>query len=86
MSRYTTGSVSAVKTLQSTLNKCYGKSLSVDGVFGSATASALASAQSSEGITADGMYGSSSAYYLKFNVAWAANDGSSMGWSCMRVP
>ncbi|SCE90478.1 Putative peptidoglycan binding domain-containing protein [Micromonospora viridifaciens] len=60
----------AVSNLQRHLNSCYwsgssasghrsafGTALVVDGVFGSATASAVAAAQRSHSITADGVYG-----------------------------
>ncbi|GAA2623029.1 peptidoglycan-binding domain-containing protein [Streptomyces vastus] len=52
--------------LQFSLNSCYGFRLATDGVFGSATRSALASAQGQENITADGQYGTQSSQYLKF--------------------
>ncbi len=49
-----------VKALQRTLNACYAQSLTVDGVYGSKTKSALAFAQRVAGLPAsaqDGIYG-----------------------------
>ncbi|MEN3361576.1 MAG: hypothetical protein V7637_5558 [Mycobacteriales bacterium] len=52
------GAVSnAVAELQSTLNQCYHKSLSVDRNFGPLTRSTLIAVQRSLGISADGIYG-----------------------------
>lgn len=48
---------SAVSTLQSALNRCYGAGLAVDGIYGSQTKAAVQNAQRREGITADGVYG-----------------------------
>jgi len=47
---------SAVRAVQSQLN-AHGSSLTVDGVFGSATTSAVRSFQSAHGLTADGIVG-----------------------------
>ena len=47
----------AVKTLQRTLNKCYGESLAVDGNFGPATKAAVKRAQADHHITQDGVAG-----------------------------
>ncbi|MFE9127301.1 peptidoglycan-binding protein [Streptomyces sp. NPDC007148] len=55
-----------VEWLQFSLNSCYGFKLATDGEFGSATRSALVSAQGQENITADGQYGTQSSQYLKF--------------------
>jgi len=48
---------SAVKDLQYTLDECYLRSLTVDGIYGSQTQAAVEYAQRSVGITADGIYG-----------------------------
>ncbi|MBQ1072487.1 peptidoglycan-binding protein [Micromonospora sp. C31] len=48
---------SAVLLLQRSLKYCYGKNIATDQDFGPATKSALISAQQTEGITADGVYG-----------------------------
>ncbi|MER7587934.1 peptidoglycan-binding domain-containing protein [Micromonospora sp. NPDC127501] len=47
----------AVKTLQQTLKYCYNQNIAIDSDFGPATKTALRNAQRSEGITADGVYG-----------------------------
>lgn len=63
----------ATKVLQTVLNKCYGASLTVDGVFGSNTTAALKSAQKKIGVTADGIYGVKTHNKMKF---WSEpNDG-----------
>lgn len=54
----------AVKAVQHLLNSKYGRSLVVDGAFGAATDSALKSFQSSKGITADGIAGSTTWQFL----------------------
>ncbi|MFE6976196.1 peptidoglycan-binding protein [Streptomyces sp. NPDC057682] len=55
MSRGNTGP--GVKTLQRAMNRCYGKSLTLDGIFGAATETALKSVQGKHGLTKDGKYG-----------------------------
>ncbi|MFC4334442.1 peptidoglycan-binding domain-containing protein [Salininema proteolyticum] len=47
----------AVKVLQATLYRCYGAGISIDGVFGPNTATALKRAQEKMRIPADGVYG-----------------------------
>ena len=47
----------AVKTLQGTLNRCYGAGLVVDGEFGPKTRAALINAQRRAGTSPDGTYG-----------------------------
>jgi hypothetical protein len=72
------GPNNAVRTLQSNLNKCHGKSLAVDGEFGPATRSALIAVQRALQITADGVYGP--------QTARAMSHGRSDGGSgCKRV-
>jgi len=46
-----------VRTLQRTLNQCYGRGLEVDGVFGDDTEAALRFAQEDANIGDDGEYG-----------------------------
>jgi peptidoglycan hydrolase-like protein with peptidoglycan-binding domain len=46
-----------VKALQRTLNTCYGRNLTVDGDFGSATKAAVRYAQGQSGASVDGSYG-----------------------------
>lgn len=48
---------SEVRALQTTLNRCYGQSLDVDGEFGALTRDALKRAQDREDIGVDGIYG-----------------------------
>lgn len=55
-----------VKALQENLNKCYGRSLTVDGIFGNGTYNALMYAQSAAGIGVDGVYGS----ITRKNIKW----------------
>lgn len=55
-----------VWALQWALNSCYGAGLALDSDFGPATYAALLSAQSAEGISVDGVYGSQSRTYLKW--------------------
>lgn len=69
-----------VKALQENLNKCYGRSLTVDGVFGTATYNALMYAQGAAGIAVDGVYGSNT----RKNIKWwgggsVCTKGSSIG-------
>ncbi|MFJ5219247.1 peptidoglycan-binding protein [Streptomyces sp. NPDC088354] len=47
----------AVRALQYSMNRCYGKSLSLDGDFGPATRTALLSVQKTIGAAQDGGYG-----------------------------
>ncbi len=47
----------AVQTLQQALNACRGAGLTVDGIYGQATKTAVKNAQIAFGITADGVYG-----------------------------
>lgn len=54
----------AVKAVQYLLNAKFGKSLTVDGAFGSGTKSAVVSFQSSQGISADGIVGPTTWLYL----------------------
>lgn len=47
----------AVRELQKALNACRGAGLTVDGIYGSATRTAVRNVQRAYGITADGVYG-----------------------------
>ncbi|MFJ4849343.1 MULTISPECIES: peptidoglycan-binding protein [unclassified Streptomyces] len=47
----------AVRALQYSMNRCYGKALTLDGDFGPATRSALISVQKAIGAAQDGGYG-----------------------------
>lgn len=47
----------AVRELQKALNACRGAGLTVDGIYGSATKTAVKNVQTAFGITADGVYG-----------------------------
>jgi len=59
----------AVAMLQRSLNVCYGKSLVVDGEFGTNTRTALAGAQRAEQISDDGAYGTESRTHLKWEFS-----------------
>ncbi|WP_172405840.1 peptidoglycan-binding domain-containing protein [Clavibacter michiganensis] len=64
-----------VATLQASLNQCYHRGLTEDGIFGAATYNALLAVQRQVGVTVDGVYG--------------PNTGSAMlhtGNACRRVP
>ncbi|MBF4624544.1 peptidoglycan-binding protein [Clavibacter sp. VKM Ac-2872] len=64
-----------VATLQASLNQCYHRGLTEDGIFGAATYNALLAVQRQIGVTVDGVYG--------------PNTGSAMlhtGDTCRRVP
>ena len=67
----------AVSALQTTLNKCYGRSLDVDGIFGNDTRNALIHAQGEENISADGGYGTQT----RTNIEWAFQHSGSTGRS-----
>ncbi|YAL83421.1 peptidoglycan-binding domain-containing protein [Dermacoccaceae bacterium W4C1] len=73
---YLNGSVNVSKTgtaaLQKALNRCYGKHLDVDGIYGKNTKAALASVQKG---TRDGLYGPATASYLKVPVQYHHGDG-----------
>ncbi|MFC8663034.1 MULTISPECIES: peptidoglycan-binding domain-containing protein [Streptomyces] len=60
---------SAVGVLQRSLNVCYGRSLTIDGIFGPATKAALEYAQDREGIGVDGKYGNQSRDHLKWEFS-----------------
>ncbi|MFI6281350.1 peptidoglycan-binding protein [Streptomyces sp. NPDC050988] len=59
----------AVGMLQRSLNVCYGRSLSIDGIFGPATEAALKYAQDKENIGVDGEYGTQSRDNLKWEFS-----------------
>lgn len=69
-----------VRQLQETLNKCYGRSLVLDGSFGPATYNALMYAQGQAGVAVDGVYGTNTRKALKW---WGGGSictkGSSIG-------
>ncbi|MFI6281349.1 peptidoglycan-binding protein [Streptomyces sp. NPDC050988] len=71
----------AVEALQTSLNKCYGRSLDVDGDFGPATETALEYAQDKEDLGVDGKYGTESRKGLKWY--WDQQNGSR--WGCARL-
>lgn len=71
-----------VKALQITLNKCYGRSLSTDGIFGTNTKNALVHAQGEERIGTDGGYGEET----RTNILWAFQYSGGLGqWSCFYI-
>ncbi|MFC8663033.1 MULTISPECIES: peptidoglycan-binding domain-containing protein [Streptomyces] len=71
----------AVEALQTTLNECYGRSLTVDGIFGPATKTALEYAQGKADIGVDGKYGTETRRGLKWY--WDQRYGSR--WGCARL-
>ena len=73
-----------VKALQDSLNKCYGRSLSVDGKFGPKTQAALQYAQGVEGLGIDGFYdGWSEAWFLRFYGFYEDANGN-VRYRCVR--
>jgi hypothetical protein len=73
-----------VKALQDSLNKCYGRSLVVDGQFGSKTQAALQHAQRTEGLSDDGFYdGWSEAHWLRFYGHYIDGNGN-VRYRCAR--
>jgi hypothetical protein len=63
------GAVSnAVSQLQSSLNQCYGKSLTVDRIFGSLTETALRQVQAAVNANPDGVYGPETARKMLHRV------------------
>jgi len=59
---------SGVRRLQEALTFCYRQDIAWDGVFGPATAAALANAQRAEGIPADGKYGPQTRDSMRWNL------------------
>ncbi|GHE65291.1 hypothetical protein GCM10018785_37680 [Streptomyces longispororuber] len=55
-----------VKALQAGLVRCYGARIAVDMSFGPATKKALKAAQRRSGITADGIFGPTTSYTLRW--------------------
>ncbi len=74
---------SAVKLLQRAMVRCYGKSLTVDGIFGSRTRDALVSVQKSVGTTPDGVYGPATGHRMKW-VAYGGNSLANPDWYCAK--
>ena len=56
----------AVQVLQDTLKTCYRRNITVDGIFGPQTRSALQHAQRAEHIPADGVYGPQTRDHLRW--------------------
>lgn len=67
---------SAAHTLQISLSRCEGLSLSWDGYFGPGTASALRSFQSRNGLVADGVYGPATGAKIR----WYNENGGCARW------
>lgn len=59
----------AVYSLQSTLNRCYGKKLTQDSDFGPATRTALQQVQAALGLVADGVYGVNTRAAMSFTTS-----------------
>jgi peptidoglycan hydrolase-like protein with peptidoglycan-binding domain len=71
---------SAVTGLQRALNKCYGRSLVVDGKYGTNTKNAVAYAQSVAGVVNDGVFGPATRSAIKWRTE---KSGTYIG--CYRV-
>lgn len=71
---------SAVKALQTQLSSKYGYSVTVDGIFGSGTESAVRSFQSKNGITSDGIVGPTTWQYLIGGGSTSDFWGSRSAW------
>ncbi|WP_254395731.1 peptidoglycan-binding protein [Streptomyces sp. AC512_CC834] len=69
----------SVAMLQRSLNVCYNRSLTIDGVFGNNTRNALVYAQDKENISADGGYGEQTRKHLR----WEFTRGGSL--RCVRL-
>lgn len=70
----------AVQDLQESLNQCHGKSLTLDGIFGPATYTAVLQVQTSLGITADGVYGPQTRNAMSWWGGSACKAGSTFGF------
>ncbi|KAH8898742.1 hypothetical protein GQ53DRAFT_359564 [Thozetella sp. PMI_491] len=71
---------SGVRSLQTALNECYGKSLDVDGDYGAKTKAAVKSMQGKIGASADGIWGSETGSLMKF---YASSSGG--GYKCVQA-
>lgn len=58
--------VNAVGWLQFSLNKCFGAGLSVDGMYGQATANAVKTVQRVKGIPQDGVFGPQTSRHMNW--------------------
>jgi hypothetical protein len=65
------------RELQRSLNRCYQQGLTVDGIYGPRTATAVRNVQRRHGITVDGIYGPQTSRTMRF--AWWNSDGTFSG-------
>jgi hypothetical protein len=70
----------AVTALQRSINKCYGYTLALDGIYGSQTQAAVEHVQSVSGISVDGIYGPQTRNAMKWE------DTASIGCSKLKQP
>ncbi len=62
----------AVGYLQTSLNRCFGAGLAIDGMYGQATVNAVKTVQRVKGLPADGVFGPQTSKYMN----WAKMGGS----------
>lgn len=73
----------AVTVLQRHLNRCNGKHLTEDGIYGTATRNAILEVQRATKIPADGEYGPRTRVSMKFYIHQISKDGHKLeycGW------
>jgi len=78
---YSTYVLSPVRVLQTALNVCYGRGLTVDGRYGVNTARAVQYVQARAGLTADGVFGPAT----RARMSWPArSDWGASSQACYR--
>ncbi len=66
---------SAVRALQTALNRCHGQPISVDGSFGPQTRAAVVAVQRAHGLRQDGVYGPATRSVIRWPLYSAATGG-----------
>ena len=75
-----------VKDVQTALNHCYGKSLTVDGDYGDKTKAAVLAAQKSiGGLSKDGIWGPATGAKMKWWGSKKVAQGTETAWSCVKA-
>ncbi|EON98285.1 putative peptidoglycan-binding domain 1 protein [Phaeoacremonium minimum UCRPA7] len=76
-----------VKDLQTSLNHCYGKSLSVDGDYGDKTKAAVLAAQKSigQGLSKDGIWGPATGSKMNWWGSKKVAQGTETAYSCIKA-